>query len=200
MAWNDRYRDGDFPWDLGGPAPVVQSLAARALGAEKAGARRLFVPGCGRAWDVEALAERGHAVVGLDIAPAALDLARARIAARDLPGDVELIVGDVLVAPDAEPDGGDGFDAWVEHTCFCALDPSLWPAYVDAAWRRLRPDGVLFGAFLHFEGGGPPHGTHPAELRALFGPRFTIEQLAPAGTFGPKGVPQLEAIFRRRGG
>lgn len=197
MGWNERYLNDDFPWDLGGPAPVVHGLAARALGPDH-GPKRIFVPGCGRAWDVEALAARGHAVVGLDIAPAALERAQQRIAARDLPGDVELVVGDVLVGPGAEPDGGAGFDGWVEHTCFCALDPAHWPRYVDAAWRRLTPGGVLFGAFLHFEGGGPPHGTNPAQLRALFEPRFDVEMLEPAGLFGPRGVPQLGAIFRRR--
>lgn len=197
MGWNERYLADDFPWDLGRPAAVVQSLAARALGRAE-GPKRIIVPGCGRAWDVEALADRGHAVVGLDVAPAALDPARRRIAARDLPGAVELVVGDVLVEPGRAPDGGDGFDGWVEHTCFCALDPAVWPRYVEAAYRRLVPGGALFGAFLHFEGGGPPHGTNPDELRRLFEPRFEIEMLAPAGTFGPAGVPQLGAIFRRR--
>ena len=200
MAWNDRYVARDFPWDLGGPAPVVQALAARAFGAGTAdrSARRILVPGCGRAWDVEALAARGHTVVGLDISPAALELARARIAGRDLPGAVEWVVGDVLVEPGVPPAGGQGFDGWVEHTCFCALDPSLWPRYVEAAWRRLKPGGVLFGAFLDFEGGGPPYGTDAAELRDLFGDRFDIEMLEPAGMFGPRGVPQLGAIFRRK--
>lgn len=194
MGWNQRYVDQDFPWDLGAPSPVVQGLADRAL----AGAGRVVVPGCGRGWDVEALAAKGHHVVGLDIAPAALDLARERIAERSLPGTVELIEGDVLLGEGTEPDGGDGFDGWAEHTCFCALDPEQWPAYVEAAWRRLKPGGSLFGAFLHFEGGGPPFGTHPAELRRLFGPRFEIELLEERGVFSKRSVPQLGAIFRRR--
>lgn len=199
MGWNDRYLDDDFPWDLGRPAPLVQSTAMRALGAARPEAPlRIIVPGCGRGWDVEALAAAGHQVVGLDIAPAALALARDRVAGEPFADRIDWLVGDVLVEPGAAPDGGDGFDGWAEHTCFCALDPSLWPRYVEAAWRRLKPGGVLFGAFLHFEGGGPPFGTHPAEIRALFEPRFEIEALEPGGTFSQRQVPQLAAIFRRR--
>lgn len=197
MSWNDRYLAGEFPWDLGRPNPLVLEMAEAALCDPPTGPSRVFVPGCGRGWEVEALAAHGHRVVGLDIAPAALALAQTRIDADALPGSVELVVGDVLVG-DGPPDGGEGFDGWAEHTCFCALDPVKWPAYVEAAWRRLRPGGALFGAFLHFEGGGPPFGTNPTQVRALFEPRFEIERLEPAADFERAGVPQLAAIFRRR--
>jgi hypothetical protein len=90
------------------------------------------------------------------------------------------------------------FDAVVEHTCFCALHPSQWPDYVVTVAELLRPGGTLFGAFLHFDGGGPPFGTTPAELRAMFGARFTVVELTAVEPFAPKGCPQLSTILRRR--
>lgn len=191
MSWNDRYLSADTPWDIGHASPVVLR-AAEALPPPA----RLFVPGCGRGWEVEALAARGHRVTGLDLAPAALELLRARLAPA-ISARVELIAGDVLDPP-AALDGA--FDGWVEHTCFCALDPELLPRYVAAAARLLRPGGLLVGAFLHFDRpGGPPYGTDPAALRALFEAAFAIEHLAPAPEpFPAAGVPQLEARFRRR--
>lgn len=192
MSWNDRYLDGQTPWDIGRPNPVVMRGAA-AL----APASRVVVPGCGRGWEVEALAAAGHRVCALDIAPAALDALGARLIARGLADRVDRQVADILDPP-AELHGA--FDGWAEHTCFCALDPVHLPAYVESAARLLRPGGQLFGAFLHFDGpGGPPFGTDPATVRALFAPRFEIEHLAPAPEpFEAAGVPQLEARFRRR--
>jgi SAM-dependent methyltransferase len=199
MSWNEHYRTHHTPWDLGHASPVVMR-AAEVITPPA----RLFVPGCGRGWEVEALAARGHAVTGLDLAPAAIELLRARLAessagqpAAQPSGTVDLRVGDLLDLP-PELDGA--FDGWVEHTCFCALDPALLPRYVAAAARLLRPGGHFVGAFLHFDRpGGPPYGTHAAAVRALFEPAFDIDHLAPAPEpFPPAGVPQLEARFRRR--
>lgn len=194
MSWNDHYLTGETPWDIGRANPVV----LRGAEALDPGAR-IVVPGCGRGWEVEALAVRGHRICALDVAPAALDALGARLDARgdSIGARVDRRVADVLDPP-AELVGA--FDGWAEHTCFCALEPTLWPAYVASAARLLRPGGLLFGAFLHFDRAkGPPHGTNPDEVRALFEKAFEIEHLASAPeTFEAAGVPQLEARFRRR--
>ena len=114
-GWDARYQTGDTPWDLGGPSAVVMEAARDALPSEA----RVLVPGCGRGWHVEALADLGHTVTGLDLSPTAVALARARVGRR--PG-ANFVVGDLLAPP---PDWRGRFDAVVEHTCFCALDPSL---------------------------------------------------------------------------
>lgn len=192
MSWNDRYLADDFPWDLGRPAPILSALAAEELTTPC----RVIVPGCGRGWDVEALAEAGHDAVGLDVAPAAIEQARARLAKRGaLAGAAEFRVGDVL--KDA---GEQAFDAWVEHTCYCIFAPGETAPYVEAAARALRPGGVLFGAFLDFEGGGPPWGTNAAAVRADFEKHFVVERLERVRwRFEPADVPQLAGVFRRRG-
>lgn len=204
--WDPPYHEGARPpWDLGAPNPVVMRLADARL----APGSRLLVPGCGLGHEVIALADRGHRVIGLDVSPTALE--RLRRALGEHP-EVTTAFGDWRRFPDdleASPASGQpeldapltaGFDAVVEHTCYCALDPGDLDAYAAAAARALPPGGLLLGAFLHFDGGGPPWGTSPEALRARFAPRFEILRLEPAPEpFPPAEAAQLEVVLRRRG-
>lgn len=192
-GWDARYQAPDTPpWDLGAPSALVQRLAAEHLSAPA----RVLVPGCGLGHDVEALARAGFEVTGLDFAPTAVERARARIG--PLPG-VALVVGDYLDAPEALRERlGGPFDAIVEHTLFCALDPPFLPRYVASTHALLAPRGRLVGAFLNFDGGGPPYGTNADALRELFSEAFAIELLEEAPErFLAAGKPQLAMVARR---
>lgn len=189
MSWNEHYEAAQTPWDLGKPSAVVQRLAARLLGTRPEGSpKRVLVPGCGYGHDAEAIATLGHVVIGADIAPAAMAAARQRT---DV---VDWQVADFLNPPAAWLGS---FDAVVEHTLYCALDDDMLDAYRDAVVALLKPDGVLFGAFLNFEGEGPPNGTNPEKLRARFGAHFEIE-MTPAEHFEKADKPQLAVVMRRR--
>ena len=53
----------------------------------------------------------------------------------------------------------------VEHTCFCAIDPSRRSDYLGAVTRLLVPGGWLLGLFwCHDRPGGPPFGSDPQQL------------------------------------
>jgi thiopurine S-methyltransferase len=53
----------------------------------------------------------------------------------------------------------------VEHTCFCAIDPSRRSDYLAAVTRLLAPGGWLLGLFwCHTLPGGPPFGSDPQQL------------------------------------
>jgi SAM-dependent methyltransferase len=186
QRWDARYRQGDIPWDLDGSSAVVQRLASRLFTSPC----RLLVPGCGMGHDAAALAQLGHEVVGLDLSPTAVELATRRH--RDVSG-LSFRQGDFFRADDTLGT----FDAIVEHTCYCAVGPELNPTYVQAAAGHLRQGGVVFGAFLNFEGGGPPHGTNPEELTQTFAPYFETEHLLEVSeTFTSRAYPQLEGVFR----
>src|SRR5437016_6070098 len=70
-----------FDWDLGDEADWI---------VERLGAKSVLEPGCGSGRMLEALAERGLEVFGLDASQAMVALARARLGGRG-----EVIVGDM---------------------------------------------------------------------------------------------------------
>ncbi len=187
--WDARYRLDDTPWDQGRASQTVLRVVERHL---KSGAR-ILVPGCGRGWEVEALGRLGFEVTGLDLSVTAATIGNSRLKNVD---NATIQIGNFLAPPKAY---FGYFDAVVEHTCFCAIEPSDRKQYRDAAFSVLTPGGVLLGAFLHFEGGGPPHGTNPDELNEVFGQHFVmIEMAAEKEPFAPKGCPQLSVAMKRR--
>lgn len=173
MDWEDSYQRGEAPWDLDGAAPpLAQMLAERP--AELWGGGPILVPGCGKGHDVSALAEAGHEVLGLDLAPTALAEAARRYGSS---ASLRWLEGDFF---DSELAAANPVGAIWEHTCFCAISPEQRGAYVEAAARWLNPRGVLVALFFlnppQWEAGeeGPPWGADREEIRGLFGSEFTI--------------------------
>lgn len=189
--WSPLYRTGDTRFDKGRIAPPIARMAQ----AGDIPAGRVLVPGGGRGHDALALAQLGFAVTLVDIAPEACEAAAA--AARALGVPLEVRCEDALVETLGARRGT--FDAIVEHTFFCAIDPARRPEYVDAVAGLLRPGGVLAGLFfLVGRPGGPPFDATEPEIRGLFSARFALERLRPA----PDGFPdrlgrELEARFVR---
>ena len=165
--WESKYQAGDTPWDKGGPSPGLLDFLA-----EQPVRGRVLVPGCGLGHDVRALAAGAEEVVGLDIAPSAVEGARGfpRV------GGERYEQADLFDLP---PPLRGHFD-WVwEHTCFCAIDPSQRAAYVEAVTGALRPGGHLLAVFYLDPGNdspeeGPPFEVSIQELDRLFLPRFTL--------------------------
>jgi SAM-dependent methyltransferase len=167
--WEDRYRRKDMPWEKGAPSPgLLDFLATEPVHG------RVLVPGCGFGHDVRALAGTAEEVVGLDLAPSAVEGAQAFPKV----GSERYEVADLFALP---PHLRGVFD-WVwEHTCFCAIDPAQRAAYVDAVAGALRPGGRLLAVFYLDPGNsspdeGPPFEVSIAELDRLFLPRFRVER------------------------
>jgi SAM-dependent methyltransferase len=74
-SWNDSYASGQpLPWDTGAPDPMlIATIESHAI----APGRALEV-GCGTGTNAIYLAEHGFDVVGVDVAPAAIENARAK--------------------------------------------------------------------------------------------------------------------------
>ena len=190
IFWETAYQQGRTGWDLGGPAPAVAHFLKSA---QRPAAGRTAVLGCGRGHDARAFASEGFSVVGFDFAPSAIAESQAATAAAGL--SVEFVQADIFALP-SKYDGT--FDYVVEHTCFCAIDPTRRREYVDIVWRLLRPEGELIGVFFaHGRPGGPPFTTDAKEVREMFGERFTIESLETAVSIESRRGQELFGRFRR---
>ncbi|MEJ7659909.1 MAG: methyltransferase domain-containing protein [Hymenobacter sp.] len=129
---------------------------------------RTLIPGAGRAYEAEYLHRQGfrHVVVA-DLAPEPLAALAARV-----PDFPRRISGWPISSPlpPTPP-----FDLLIEQTFFCALAPSLRPAYARQCAALLRPGGKLVGLLFDTEFAGatePPFGGTRAEYRTYFEPYF----------------------------
>jgi len=163
-AWDQRYREGRDGWELGAPAPPLESfLREDPRRSRPPGA--VLVPGCGRGHEAALLAELGYTTIGLDISGEALQEAR-RLHGADRPG-LRWLQADLLDATALRSAGlADGsLQGVLEHTCFCAIDPARRSDYLTAVSRLLAPGGWLLGLFwCHTRPGGPPFGSDPDQL------------------------------------
>ena len=190
--WEKRYQTGDAPWDKGGPHP---ELAAYLTTHPLSG--RVLVPGCGPGHDVRALAASGAAVVGIDIAPSAIERSRSHPAA----GSERYELADLFALPASYRAAFD----WVwEHTCFCAIDPALRAHYAETIASVLKPGGHFLAMFYlnpDRDPGSeePPFGVSEAELDRLFGSHFELlEHWVPTQTHpGREGREQVR-LYRKR--
>ena len=173
--WAQRYQTQTTGWDLGQTAPPLADFLPRNLAAPPG---RAIVLGCGRGYEVIALAKLGFAVVGVDFAPEAI--AAATTLAQDALSQDAFSPTQGMTAEfwqqdifELLPDGAQQFDLVLEHTCFCALNPQRRAAYGELVAQLVRPQGHFLGLFWpHDRPGGPPFGSTLAEIRALLDPHF----------------------------
>lgn len=125
--------------------PYIAAIPER-LG--KAGATRVLDLGCGSGWLSIYLARAGFLVAGIDIAPHAIELARAWAGAEGLA--VQFDCGDIGDLP--YPPGS--FDAVVANSIFEHLTYDLAEATLARLKSMLVPGGAFFGCFDKV-GGGP---------------------------------------------
>jgi SAM-dependent methyltransferase len=195
MDWQAHYESGETPWDEGEPHPALLDFMAESTGSQSIGGfnGRILIPGCGLGHDLRAVSTPANHVIGLDIAPGAI--ARARTFPKA--GCEEYIAGDLF---NLAPELRSSFDWVVEHTCFCAIDPSMRPAYADAVAGALKPGGHLFAIFYLDPAldRQPPFGVAVAELDRLFSPSFAlVRQWVPARTFAGRESRELVRLLRR---
>jgi thiopurine S-methyltransferase len=163
-AWDQRYREGRDGWELGAPAPPLD-VFLREDPRRPLPPGEVLVPGCGRGHEAALLAELGFEAIGLDLSGEAQQEAR-RLHGPDRPG-LRWLQADLLDAAALRSAGlaDDSLQGVVEHTCFCAIDPSRRSDYLAAVTRLLAPGGWLLGLFwCHTLPGGPPFGSDPQQL------------------------------------
>lgn len=167
--WNQRYADETTPWDSG--------LGSRELTAvlDELGLRsgRALELGCGTGTNAVLLARRGFEVTGVDVAPLAIERARARAAGADV--RVRFEVADVTEwVGDVEP-----FDLVFDRGCFhCVRSTGLY-GYLATLRRVTRPGTVavfLAGNADSVEAHGPPPMT-VEEIGRELSPMFELDHV-----------------------
>lgn len=168
-TWDDDYKEGFMPWDLGHPEPLL--VAAVEAGELPAG--RALDIGCGTGDNARFLASRGWEVTAVDLSPTAVEMARSK------GGNVDYHAHDVLAEPLPGGDYSVVFDRGCFHVFDDAADRDRFASRVAAA---LGPGGVWLTLAGSTE--GPPRDTGP--------PRRSARDLAEAIE------PHLEIIDLRR--
>ena len=190
--WENHYLSQDMPWEKGAPHPALLDFLARH---EVKG--RVLVPGSGLGHDVRALAAQGADAVGLDLARSAIKAAAAFPPA----GTERYVQGDLFAL---EPSLIGAFDWAFEHTCFCAIDLSRRPDYVQGVYSALKTGGHLLAIFYLDPGNdspdeGPPFEVSLADLDRLFLPQFElIEEWLPSRTHAGREGREWMRLFRRK--
>lgn len=150
-AWFDRlYAEGvagtvGIPWDRSAPNPQLAEWYA----AQDRRPARAVVAGCGLGADAEFLAAKRWQVTGFDVAPTAMEQARAR----HPDSAVDYRVEDLL---DLSPDLLGGFDLVVEVFTLQALpDPPRHQAAAGVA-SLVAPGGTLVAVAFREDRAPPP--------------------------------------------
>ncbi|HEX3591582.1 MAG TPA: class I SAM-dependent methyltransferase [Pseudonocardiaceae bacterium] len=165
--WDSVYRSRSAPWLIDQPQPTIVAL-------ERDGWIRGSVldVGCGAGEHTIALTAHGHDVLGVDFSPAAVDVARASAAERNVPARFE--VADALDLGDRPR-----FDTIVDSALFHIFDTPERTRYVSNLSRVCRPGGRVFVLALALSDTEPGFGPRISDtvIRDAFGAGWTLEEL-----------------------
>ena len=166
--WNERWENRQMGWDIGyASTPIVEFMN----GYENKDAA-ILIPGCGNAYEANYLLDQGFTDITLiDIAPKLVEDVRKRMEGK---ANINVLLGDFF-----DHDGS--YDLILEQTFFCAIDPTLRPAYISKTASLLKEDGLLAGVLfnIHFQRPGPPFGGHEEEYRLAFEKSFELQVMEP---------------------
>jgi SAM-dependent methyltransferase len=169
--WDAMYRDHRPPWDIGRPQQAWVRLAD---------AGEINPPvldsGCGTGEHTLLLAQRGMEVMGIDVAAAAVELARAKVAARGFNAGFE--VGDVLALDRLRRT----FATVIDSAVFHVFDDADRARYVTSLAAVLDHGGVLHLLCFseHTPGTTGPRRVTQAEIRAAFADGWRVDRIEPS--------------------
>lgn len=197
QEWRERWREGRIGFHRRAVHPALTHYWPR-LGIRPG--TQVLVPLCGKSLDMRWLASRDYAVLGIELAPEAIEqyLAEGRGAiAREQrgafsvsrQGSVELWCGDFFhLHTEHVAEVG----AFYDRASLIALPPGTRQRYAFHLAQLTLPGtvGLLITLTRPAENpGGPPFSVEAAEVRELFEPNFAV-------TYLEEGEPEADSGFR----
>lgn len=196
-SWDDAYRGGRVPWDIGRPQPAIVRLAGEG---ELTG--RVLDVGCGSGEHALLAATIGLQVTGVDVSQVAIEHARGKARQRGL--IAEFLIGDVLDLPSVDRLDAP-FDTVVDVGCFHTFANADRPLYARSLASVVEPGGVLH--LLCFSeltpGTDGPRRVTEGELRTTFSGDWRVQRVTPESFAvssvwsGPAPSAWLARIIRR---
>jgi SAM-dependent methyltransferase len=152
--WDASYTRGPAPWDTGRPQPAITRLA------DAGGfAGSVLDVGCGTGENTLHIAALGLPVLGVDVAPTALAMARQKADAQGLKAEFAEV--DALHLETL----GRTFDTVLDCGLFHTFNEQEHPGYVASLGAAVSHGGMLH--ILCFSDDGPGTGPHPVRRETL---------------------------------
>jgi SAM-dependent methyltransferase len=167
--WDQRYRQGESPWDTGRPSSELMRVVAE----ERIAPCRAIELGCGTGTNAVWLAQQGFDVVAVDLSPLAIGRAEERAKAAGV--TVRFLAADVLNPPDL----GGPYPFFFDRGCYHVVRRIDAGRYVRTLQQVAAPNGlglVLTGNAREPHTPGPPV-VSEEEIRKELGEGFEIRRL-----------------------
>ena len=165
--WDERFEKEFMPWDKGDVTQHFKNFVA-----SRPAAMRCLIPGCGNAYEVALLAEKGWDVTAIDFSPAAVHRAHLALGA----WAKHVVQADFFTYIPKQP-----LDLIYERAFFCALPPNLRQKIVNR-WSQILPAGGLLAGYFFFDDAadankkGPPFSIHSERWKELLEPYFALTE------------------------
>ncbi|MFC4077764.1 class I SAM-dependent methyltransferase [Salinithrix halophila] len=210
LNWNEVYQQGNMLWDTGSPSPELVATMMN-QGLPQPGDTALDI-GCGGGWESIFLAECGYQVLGIDLAPEAIKLAKQR--AKEAGVQVDFRQGNALQLPVED----ETIDFITDRGCLHIIPEKDQPTYVNEVTRVLKPGGVFLLRGISqldetmlarmkeempeiedLAGDLPDEPLSKEKIERLFrGPRFTLSRIFPFKMGGKDLFIQANMVLIRK--
>lgn len=165
--WSARWQNGETGWDIGTAAPAIVDYFSQL----KDKSVNILIPGCGNAYEAEALNEMGFTnITVLDIVAEKV----AELQTRLQGSHIKVLHGDFFAHQAT-------YDYIIEHTFFCSLPVSLRSAYAEQTSKLLHNGGHLVGLLFNrtFGSAEPPFGGDAETYQSIFSAFYRSISLQP---------------------
>lgn len=186
--WREAWERGQTPWDAGQSPPILKKLVeSNSLPEGKA-----LVPGCGSGYDVVTLASPNRTVIGMDLAPGAVEAFQSLREDTNTPEHQATVIHDDFF----ERDFDEKFDLIWDYTFLCAIEPERRKEWAKRCHELLKPTGELVTLIfpvkdrdrpISHDEQGPPYRLTPSYVENIVEPHFNQKLLEPVETsIGPR--------------